>query len=205
MTAASGSKERVDLCSINDYLEAMACPGTHIDEFALWAFALMRDVRVVVFRQEGGVWTSDNHQFMPEKYLHEEKSIYLVHTDRWVSWAHADEQDCGVESCRETSKRISAHHKFLNFRCDDESILPSATALTALPSAAPSNGKQPDPIQPCETFPILHEAMQYGGDDGASLNDFLPACSFIAWSDSFCFSSHCTLSRSTSTGFCYTC
>jgi hypothetical protein len=29
------------------------------------------------------------------------------------------------------------------------------------------------------------EEYQYGGDDGASLNAFLPACSFIAWSDSF--------------------
>jgi hypothetical protein len=115
----------------------------------------MRDVRVVVFRQEGGVWTSDNHQFMPEKYLHEEKSIYLVHTDRWVSWAHADEQDCGVESCRETSKRISAHHKFLNFRCDDESILPSATALTALPIATTSKVKNEK---------VVHETVELIGN-----------------------------------------
>ena len=180
---AHGAKERVYLDSINDYLEAMACPGTHIDAFALLAFAQMWDVRVVVFRQEGVGWTSDKRQFMPEKYVHEEKSIYLVHTDQWVSWAHADEQDCGVKSCRVTSKRISAHHKFLNFRSNVESILPSATDLTALPSAAPSNGKQPDPIQPCETLPILHEAMQAGreavmltGNVGAKANVLSEAC-----------------------------
>ena len=49
------------------------------------------------------------------------------------------------------------------------------------------------------------EEYQNGGDNGASLNAFLPACRFIAWSDSFCFSSPCTLGRSNSTGFCLTC
>jgi hypothetical protein len=171
--ADTGLKERVLLYSINDYLEAMALPGTHIDECALLAFARMWDVRVVVFRQEGEGWTSDNSQFMPEKYLDEKKSIYLVQTDQWVTWAHADEQDCGVESCRESGKRISAHHKLLNFRCNDESVLPSAMALTALPSAAPSNGNQHDLIQPCEELPTLHDVSS---DLGGQIEGLFNVC-----------------------------
>jgi hypothetical protein len=148
-------EERFFLDSINDYLKALAMPLTRIDVFVLLAIARMWDVRVVNFFREGEGWTSNDHQFMPEKYLDEEQSIYLVWTGQRIKWAHADGQDCGVNvSCRESGKRISAHHEFLNYRCDDESDVPSATALTAIPSSTTSKDTHYDPNE--------HEGMQAG-------------------------------------------
>ena len=118
--------------SINDYLEAMANPLICIDQVALMAFARIWDVRVVMFDRTIQGWTSDGSQYVPAiKYLDEEKSIYLVSTGQRVKWAHADGYNCGVESCRESGKRISAHHEFLNYPCDDKSLLHSVTTSSA--------------------------------------------------------------------------
>jgi hypothetical protein len=122
--------------SINDYLEAMANPLILIDELALMAFARIWDVRVVMFCRKNEGWTSDGTQYLPAiKYLDEAKSIYLVLSGQRFEWAHADGYNCGVESCRESGKRISAHHEFFNYPCDDKSLLPSVTALTVAAEA----------------------------------------------------------------------
>ena len=129
-------EEEVFVKSIDDYLEAMANPLICIDPLAIMAFARIWDVRVVMFCRNIEGWTSNGTQYIPAiKYLDEEKSIYLVWTGERVEWAHADGYNCGVESCRESAKRISAHHEFLNYRCDDKLLLPSVTALTVAAEA----------------------------------------------------------------------
>jgi hypothetical protein len=89
--------------------------------------------------------------------LDEEKSIYLVLKDQRVEWAHADGQDCGVESCRELGMRISAHHEFLNYPCDDESALLSATACEKRPTL-----HEGMPFEELSNPAALHEGMQAG-------------------------------------------
>ena len=164
-------EEHLFLDSINDYLKALAMPLTRIDAFVLLAFARMWDVRVVNFCRDGEGWTSNNCQFMPEKYLDEEQSIYLVWTGQRIKWAHADGQDCGVNvSCRESGKRITAHHEFLNYRCDDESDVPSATALTAIPSATTNKDTHYDPNQ--------HEGMQ-AGHEAVKLTEIVASLKMI--------------------------
>jgi len=189
------AEEFVYLESIHDYLEAMATPRTRIDSFFLLAFARMWDVRVVVICLEDKGWTSDNsNQFMPEKHLGEERSIFLVWTGQCFAWAHACGQDCGVASCRNSGKRVSGQLKFLNYRCDDGSALPSATALPALPSATPSKGKHHDFSQPFEELPTLatlhdgihagHEAVKTTENVAAEANVLSEACGQLEFAKS---------------------
>ena len=101
----------IQVDSVEEYLQLMACRHTHIDEFMLSAFARMWGVRVAVIRREGKGVTTEHSQFVPPgDPVPAEWTVFLLRRGNHFEWVHANATPCNDRRCERHSKRISAQH-----------------------------------------------------------------------------------------------
>jgi hypothetical protein len=96
--------------NIEQYLQAIALPHTHMDEFMITAFACMWEVRVAVFHYQKRVITSDHTQYVPDAPVEAKRTVYLLNRSNHFEWAHPNGEGCAAARCHASFRRISARH-----------------------------------------------------------------------------------------------
>jgi hypothetical protein len=108
--AAATGQSGVIIQSVEDYLDIMGMPHTHIDEFVLAAVARTWEVRVAVLERRGQRITTENTQFVPNRRIEEERTIFIVRRGSHFEWAHSNSAPCKNTRCAMENKRVSAQH-----------------------------------------------------------------------------------------------
>ncbi len=146
--------------TVEDYLDIVAMPHTHLDEFMLAAAARILEVRVAVLERRGKRVTTDHMQFVPHRRVEEERTIFIVRRGSHFEWAHANSTPCEDGKCATTSTRMSARHvPFHAYVTVNDTPPVIQTRQRGPPGSRPSNGG--DAVlkvlveQLCEEYPDL--------------------------------------------------